>query len=352
MGRIRTIKPEFFDDERVGSLDPLAQLVCAWAITDADDAGRLRWTPAHVRAGAWKYREVSLPETAEHMAAIEAARFVVSYEDDGQRYALIRTWFTHQVLDATKVRPNGQWVACPPPDVIALCHVYRNGAIDLLDRAPVSRFTALSALILPGYERGSRVWAPPVPTGGERGTHVGRTWGADRDQTGTRPDQTDPPPNPPAGGTHVGPTAGPRGTQTPEPEVLDVEVLEPEVVEDPAPKPKRTRAPKDPTPEPEIPAWVPRAEWDAFDTSRQRGKGKATWTPTARTMALRTLAELRASGEDPAAVLRASVVGGWSGLFPVKRGGSARPAPIQQRGGAELLLERLDAADAARGRLL
>jgi len=156
------------------------------------------------------------------------------------------------------------------------------------------------------------------------------------------------PPNPPAGGT------GPADPSA-DPEVLDAEVVDEDTpASAPAPepqKPKRTRAPKDPTPEPEIPDWVPRAEWDAFDASRQRGKGKASWTPTARVMALRTLADLKTAGEDLGAVLRASVVGGWSGLFPQRRGGQAalplggRAARTASRDDTDDLLRAAEEAD-------
>lgn len=41
MARIRTIKPEFWTDEKLGPLDPLTRLVAVGLISQADDAGRI-----------------------------------------------------------------------------------------------------------------------------------------------------------------------------------------------------------------------------------------------------------------------------------------------------------------------
>ena len=41
MARIRTIKPEFWQDEKLAPLDPLTRLVFLGLISQADDAGRL-----------------------------------------------------------------------------------------------------------------------------------------------------------------------------------------------------------------------------------------------------------------------------------------------------------------------
>lgn len=41
MARIRTIKPEFWTDEKLGPLDPLTRLVAIGLISQADDAGRI-----------------------------------------------------------------------------------------------------------------------------------------------------------------------------------------------------------------------------------------------------------------------------------------------------------------------
>jgi hypothetical protein len=64
-----------------------------------------------------------------------------------------------------------------------------------------------------------------------------------------------------------------------------------------------------------IPDWMPAESWQGFCEMRQK-MGKP-FTPRAMTLAIKTLAELRARGDDPTAVLDRSVQNGWSGLFPL-----------------------------------
>lgn len=79
----------------------------------------------------------------------------------------------------------------------------------------------------------------------------------------------------------------------------------------------------------EPPDWIPREPWDAWVEYRSRGRNKLT--VRALEMAVRKLADLKAAGNDPAAVLSQTVVNGWSGLFEVKDHGHSRnghpPAP-------------------------
>lgn len=63
----------------------------------------------------------------------------------------------------------------------------------------------------------------------------------------------------------------------------------------------------------EIPPWMPMAVWEEF--REYRGK---SFTDLSQIKAIATLGELRAAGNDPAAVLNQTIASGWSGLFPLK----------------------------------
>lgn len=106
----------------------------------------------------------------------------------------------------------------------------------------------------------------------------------------------------------------------------------------PEPNPKPNPNPI-PTPKPssvevstyEIPEWVPSEEWLAFVEMR-----KAIRRPLATAYALKCavqkLDRLRASGQDPGAVLRQSVLASWQGLFEVSEGkNGTRKTFTQQR---------------------
>ena len=75
-----------------------------------------------------------------------------------------------------------------------------------------------------------------------------------------------------------------------------------------SPRPKRE-------PPVTMPDWMPAESWQGFCEMRQ--KMRKPFTPRAMTLAIKTLAELRARGDDPTAVLDRSVQNGWSGLFPL-----------------------------------
>lgn len=98
MGRIRTIKPEFWEDDRVGQLSPLARLAFIGSWNLADDAGRLRWSPDYINASLFMYDRLTTKKVAGLMAEVEAQGLVVPYEARGQRLAFVPGW-GHQRID-------------------------------------------------------------------------------------------------------------------------------------------------------------------------------------------------------------------------------------------------------------
>lgn len=71
---------------------------------------------------------------------------------------------------------------------------------------------------------------------------------------------------------------------------------------------------------PPLPAWVTTDDWQAFQHHRRQLR--KPMTPEAERRCLVDLDALRAEGHDPAAVINQSIVRGWAGLFPIKRGPS------------------------------
>jgi hypothetical protein len=73
----------------------------------------------------------------------------------------------------------------------------------------------------------------------------------------------------------------------------------------------------------ELPEWLPKNLWEQYVDFRFEIRKPLTLK--ARDMAIRTLEKLRHEGNDPTDVIEASMVSGWTGLFPVKKGkGPAR----------------------------
>ena len=84
---------------------------------------------------------------------------------------------------------------------------------------------------------------------------------------------------------------------------------------------------------PALPEWLDLGAWEQWERYRRSRKG---WTVDAKALALRKLAELRAAGHEPRAVIEQSILQGWSGLFPVRgpevRGAAASAAASEFAG--------------------
>jgi len=71
----------------------------------------------------------------------------------------------------------------------------------------------------------------------------------------------------------------------------------------------------------ELPEWLPKNLWEQYVDFRFELRKPLTLK--ARDMAIQKLEKLRREGNDPADVIEASMVSGWTGLFPVRKGNGA-----------------------------
>lgn len=110
--RIRTIKPEFWDDDTLGAIPRDARLlfIATWNL--ADDEGILRWTPAFLKAGAFMYDDdITEPVVSTLMTGLVRAEMMFPYSSGRarQRLCLIVNFRKHQKIN----RPQpGKF---PPP---------------------------------------------------------------------------------------------------------------------------------------------------------------------------------------------------------------------------------------------
>lgn len=96
-GRIRSIKPEWLEDELMMGCSACARVLSIGLILLADDYGNGRAHPALLRS-----RTLPLSTPSEFAAAMDELveiRFVSIYDVDGQRYFSIRNWAKHQRVD-------------------------------------------------------------------------------------------------------------------------------------------------------------------------------------------------------------------------------------------------------------
>ena len=94
VGRIRSIKPEFFLDEDLARLEPLDRLAFIGLWTAADKDGRLEDRPTRLSVQILPYDRGDFDARLSRLAD---ARFVLRYKDLGGRPLIqIRTWERHQ----------------------------------------------------------------------------------------------------------------------------------------------------------------------------------------------------------------------------------------------------------------
>lgn len=99
--RIRSIKPEWLDDEKMASASDEARLLSVALILLADDYGNGRAHPLFLASRVWSYgepREV-LEKLSRALATLEASGFVALYNVNGQQYFHINNWSRHQRVD-------------------------------------------------------------------------------------------------------------------------------------------------------------------------------------------------------------------------------------------------------------
>lgn len=143
--RIRSLKPEAWQDERIGALSRDARLLFVGLITMADDEGRLRAQPAMIIGHVYPWDEITLKQLAAWLAEIEAQRLIERYEIDGRPYIALRNWKRHQRIN----RPTPSELPAPSSEVAAA-----NSAANSVNdhgEAPVNS----SAPLTPSRARGS-----------------------------------------------------------------------------------------------------------------------------------------------------------------------------------------------------
>jgi hypothetical protein len=107
-GRIRTIKPEWLEDELMALASDAARVLSIALLLQADDYGNGRANPVQLAGKVFPGK--ALEHTASALEELRSMTFVGLYEVDGQRYFHIRNWAKHQRVD----KPGAPRVPGPP----------------------------------------------------------------------------------------------------------------------------------------------------------------------------------------------------------------------------------------------
>lgn len=100
MPRIRTIKPEFWSDEKIAALSYFARLLFIALWNFADDDGRGRAIAKEINGFAFP-RDEDVPDRKleEALLQMDELRLIQLYTVERQRYYYIPSWSRHQVVN-------------------------------------------------------------------------------------------------------------------------------------------------------------------------------------------------------------------------------------------------------------
>lgn len=105
MARIRSIKPEFWQDEKLTPLSPITRLLFLGLISLADDAGRVLDNPKRIDAELFSENDNYIEQVRSGLDELAAlGRIERGRSESGQRILQIINWRKHQRID--KPNPN------------------------------------------------------------------------------------------------------------------------------------------------------------------------------------------------------------------------------------------------------
>lgn len=96
MPRIRTVKPDFWDDEAIGEISRDARLLFIGLITQADDDGRLKGSPKLVKGKLLPYDDVTIPEVSGWLTELADQGLIECYTVNGRPFISLPSWHKHQ----------------------------------------------------------------------------------------------------------------------------------------------------------------------------------------------------------------------------------------------------------------
>jgi 5-methylcytosine-specific restriction endonuclease McrA len=102
MPRIRTVKPEFWEDELLGVMPRDARLLFIATFNMADDEGLLRWTPAYIKAQAFMYDDdLTIADVGKLMQCLTDTGLVFPYIGGvaRQQMAVVVNFRKHQRIN-------------------------------------------------------------------------------------------------------------------------------------------------------------------------------------------------------------------------------------------------------------
>jgi hypothetical protein len=123
MARIRTVKPDFFTDEKLTACSPTARLLFIGLLCFVDDYGVMQYSPKRTKMLIFPADNL---DVEPFIAELVAQNRVVLYQSEGRSYLWVRNFTRHQRIN----RPS-KWHAGPlPADHSVMTHCVNSGTLE------------------------------------------------------------------------------------------------------------------------------------------------------------------------------------------------------------------------------
>ncbi len=117
MSRIRTIKPEFWDDEKLSTIKRDARLLFIALWTFSDDYGVVKGNTTWLKNKIFPYDDIRQSEFNSWIEDLHRIRVIIPFNANGEQYFYIRTFKAHQKIDRpSKTQKNPD----PPSNIIEM----------------------------------------------------------------------------------------------------------------------------------------------------------------------------------------------------------------------------------------
>ena len=106
MARIRTIKPEFWEDEKLAKLPVYARLLFIGTWNFADDNGVLLANPVLMKSHIFPYEDIGISTISEWIDLLVENGMLIRTTYNGKDYLVIRKFLIHQKINRKSIRIN------------------------------------------------------------------------------------------------------------------------------------------------------------------------------------------------------------------------------------------------------
>lgn len=113
MARIRMIKPEFWDDEKLSSVSRDARLTFIGMWNNADDYAVVKGHHLWLKNNIFPYDEIKQSDFQKWLYELENIRVIIPFESDGEKYYYIKNFLKHQTIN----RPSQVKNPTPPDNI-------------------------------------------------------------------------------------------------------------------------------------------------------------------------------------------------------------------------------------------